>query len=157
MRRRGAPLLVAGRRRLGTWIGAIAGAIRCRWRAIVPRPVRTRRSVAPRPVRVRGAVGHWTIIMGQPIDHRSVVVGGRRDEIDLRRPHHGAKDGAIPNPMSPAATADLGPACAGRVSNCAAIAIAAAVTAVLKTLSIGDPSTRPFDETLRGGPPYGEA
>ena len=29
-------------------------------------------------------------------------------------------------------------------------------TAVLKTLSIGDPSTRPFDETLRGGPPYGE-
>ncbi len=32
---------------------------------------------------------------------------------------------------------------------------AAAVTAVLKTLSIGDPSTRPFDETLRGGPPYG--
>jgi hypothetical protein len=29
--------------------------------------------------------------------------------------------------------------------------MAAAVTAVLKTLSIGDPSTRPIDETLRGG------
>jgi len=35
--------------------------------------------------------------------------------------------------------------------------MAAAVTAVLKTLSIGDPSTRPFEEQLRGGPPYGEA
>jgi hypothetical protein len=64
----------------------------------------------------------------------------------------------IPNPTSPAPTADLGPACAGRASDSAAIAIAAAVvTAVLKTLSIGDPSTRPFDEQLRGGPPYGEA
>jgi hypothetical protein len=31
------------------------------------------------------------------------------------------------------------------------------VTAVLKTLSIGDPSTRPFDETLGRGPPNGEA
>jgi hypothetical protein len=59
----------------------------------------------------------------------------------------------IPNPTSPAPTADLGPACAGGVSDSAAIAIAAAVTAVLKTLSIGDPSTRPFDETLRGGRP----
>jgi hypothetical protein len=64
----------------------------------------------------------------------------------------------IPNPTSPAPTADLGPACAGSVSDSAAIAIAAAVVAaVVKTLSIGDPSTRPIDETLRGGPPYGEA
>ena len=60
----------------------------------------------------------------------------------------------IPNPTSPAPTADLGPACAGRVSDSAAVAIAAAVTAVLKTLSIGDPSCRPPNETSRRSPPY---
>jgi hypothetical protein len=63
----------------------------------------------------------------------------------------------IPIPTSPAPTADLGPACAGRAGDSAAIAIAAAVTAVLKTMSIVGPFTRRFDGTLRGGPPYGEA
>ena len=48
------------------------------------------------------------------------------------------------------------PACAGAVSESAAVPIAAAVTATFKTLSIGDPLP-PLDETSRGAPPYGKS